>query len=113
MARQILTISLLLLVAASARAADSAVRFERVAGDKNGTAAAFDAWHRAEMERQGGPGKSHGWWPWGLRAFDFDGDGILDLLASHHGIPHSMLLRGSKGADGSLTFVDATKQLGI
>jgi hypothetical protein len=92
---------------------EAALRFERVTGEQSGTAAALEAWHREEMTRQGGPGKSHGWWPWGLRAFDFDGDGVLDLLASHHGVPHSMLLRGGQAADGSVRFVDATKGLGV
>ena len=41
----------LLLVAPGALAAETAVRFDRVDGDKNGTAAAFATWHRAEMER--------------------------------------------------------------
>ena len=96
-----------------AQAGDPTVRFEHITGETNGIAAAFRDWHRVEIERQGGPGKSHGWWPWGLRAFDFDNDGVLDLLASHHGIPHSMLLRGRVADDGKFQFADVTKSLGI
>lgn len=110
MTKQVL---LAFVVATGVHAAEPAVRFERVTGERNGTAAAFEAWHRLEMERQGGPGQSHGWWPWGLRAFDFDRDGVLDLLASHHGIPHSILLRGARAPDGALTFKDVTKDLGV
>ncbi|HEV7406108.1 MAG TPA: VCBS repeat-containing protein [Chthoniobacteraceae bacterium] len=109
MTKHVLTMLLALLVAVHA----GPVRFERVGGEQNGTAAAFEAWYRLEMERQGGPGQSHGWWPWGLRAFDFDGDGLPDLLASHHGLPHSMLLRGTRGPAGALTFTDVTRQLGL
>lgn len=101
------------VLATDALGDEGGVQFERVTGEKNGIAAAFQAWHREEMSRQGGPGKSHGWWPWGLRAFDYDKDGVLDLLASHHGVPHSILLRGSLAKDGSLEFADVTKSLGI
>ena len=101
------------LMAVEASGEETAVRFERVTGEKNGIASAFQTWHSEEMARQGGPGKSHGWWPWGLRAFDFDNDGVLDLLSSHHGTPHSMLLRGTVAKDGSLQFADVTKKLGI
>ncbi|HYE20745.1 MAG TPA: VCBS repeat-containing protein [Tepidisphaeraceae bacterium] len=107
---------LLLLASATAHAADApaAVKFDRVTGEANGTAAAFSAWHKVEMERQGGPGKqSHGWWPWGLRAADFDNDGVPDLLPSHHGTPHSIVLRGTRTPAGTLTFADVTKQFGV
>lgn len=102
----------LLCCTLTANAADR-VQFERITGETTGISAAMQEWYRVEMERQGGPGKSHGWWPWGLRTADFDGDGVLDLLASHHGTPHSMLLRGERGPDGGLRFADATKQFGI
>lgn len=89
------------------------VRFERVEGERHGIAAALQQWHQLEMERQGGPGKSHGWWPWGLRAFDFDRDGLLDFIISHHGTPRSLILRGQAGKDGELRFTDITKSLGV
>lgn len=101
---------LILQTTTSAFAAD--VKFFTNSGDQTGVAPAMEAWHREEMKRQGGPGKSHGWWLWGLRAFDYDNDGVLDLLASHHGIPHSMLLRGEKTKEG-LKFTDVTKSLGV
>jgi hypothetical protein len=111
--KQLILISVCLFISTAVTAEENAVRFERVTGEKNGVAAAFQAWHREEMTRQGGPGKSHGWWLWGLRAFDYDNDGVLDLLSSHHGTPHSMLLRGGVTKDGALHFVDVTKSLGI
>jgi len=112
MTRQILC-GVLALLALEIRAGEREVRFERITGEKSGVAACFREWYRVEMERQGGPGKSHGWWPWGLRAFDFDRDNVLDLLASHHGTPHSMLLRGRRAEDGVLQFSDVTKTLGV
>lgn len=102
-----------LLMATAAWGEETTIQFERVSGETNGIAAAFRDWHREELARQGGPGKSHGWWPWGLRAFDYNQDGVLDLLASHHGLPNSMLLQGRRAADGTLHYSDVTSALGI
>src|SRR5262245_24167677 len=89
------------------------LQFEPLTGDQTGIRPIFTNWHDAEMKRQGGPGKSHGWWPWGLRAFDFDNDGRLDLLASHHGTPRSIVLRSMPANAGQFRFVNATRDLEI
>src|SRR5262245_6206551 len=88
------------------------LQFEKRAGEQTDIRPIFTAWYDAEMKRQGGPGKSHGWWPWGLRAFDFDKDGRLDLIASHHGTPRSILLRSMPAEAGQFRFVNATRDLG-
>lgn len=105
--------SILLLVPLSV-ASGGAVEFEILPGAKTGLKAAMEQWYDLEMKRQGGPGKqSHGWWPWGIRTFDFDRDGALDLLASHHGTPHSIVLRSHFKKDGELRFSNATPDLGL
>ncbi|MEQ8785228.1 MAG: FG-GAP-like repeat-containing protein [Pirellulaceae bacterium] len=99
------------LAAAPARAE---IRFEEVAAEQTGVREVLQAWYDEEMKRQGGPGKvSHGWWPWGLRAFDFDRDGDLDLLASHHGVPRSIILKSQWRETGDLRFENATASLGV
>ncbi len=96
----------------SAAAAD--VEFEAVPGEKSGLRSAMVQWFDLEMKRQGGPGKeSHGWWPWGVRVFDFDRDGALDIIASHHGVPRSIILRSHFKKDGELRFSNATADLGL
>lgn len=90
------------------------VAFELLPGAKTGLKAAMEQWYDAEMKRQGGPGKqSHGWWPWGIRVLDFDRDGALDLIASHHGVPKSIILQSNFKKDGTLTFSNATEKLGL
>jgi hypothetical protein len=56
---------------------------------------------------------SHGWWPWGLRAFDFDRDGELDLLASQHGVPHSSVLKSLQRVTGEVRYENATLSRGV
>jgi hypothetical protein len=111
---------LLLLLAATAAlvaprvASCREVEFELLPGAKTGLKPAMDQWYEAEMKRQGGPGKqSHGWWPWGIRTFDYDRDGALDILASHHGVPRSILLRSHLKKDGVLRFSNVTAELGL
>ncbi|MBL8797059.1 MAG: VCBS repeat-containing protein, partial [Planctomycetia bacterium] len=95
-------------------ASSGEVAFEVLPGAKTGLKPAMEQWYELEMKRQGGPGKqSHGWWPWGIRVFDFDRDGALDILASHHGVPHSLILRSHFKKDGALRFTNATTDLGI
>jgi hypothetical protein len=97
-----------------AASAVAQIRFEELSAEQTGIRDVFQAWYDEEMKRQGGPGKqSHGWWPWGLRAFDFDRDGDLDLLASHHGVPHSIVLRSQWKEAGKLQFENATASLGV
>lgn len=96
----------------TARSAE--VEFEVLPGAKTGLRPAMEKWYELEMERQGGPGKqSHGWWPWGIRVFDFDRDGALDILASHHGVPRSILLRSQFPKLKELRFTNATTELGV
>lgn len=90
------------------------VEFELIPGATTGLKPAMEQWYELEMKRQGGPGKkSHGWWPWGIRLFDFNRDGALDVLASHHGVPGSALFQSHLKSDGSLRFTNVTEQLGI
>jgi len=90
------------------------IAFEKSDPAKVGLDAILVKWYDLEMTRQGGPGKvSHGWWPWGLRAFDYDNDGDLDLLASHHGVPGSLILKSMLKESGELRFVNATADLGL
>jgi len=101
----------LLLCAASVPAAD--IRLRPVEPGDTGIGKALEAWKARELARQGGKFGSHGWWPWGLRAFDLDNDGDLDLLPSHHGTPRSIVLKSLLKETGKLRFVDVTKELGI
>lgn len=102
---------MLLILPCGAQADD--IQFQTLSADQTGIRAIFDHWYQVEMDRQGGPGKSHGWWPWGLRAFDYDGDGDLDLLASHHGTPHSIILKSLFKESGEHRFINATPELGL
>src|SRR5690606_10415033 len=87
--------------------------FETLDSGATGIAPIMQAWYDAEMELQGGPGKSHGWWPWGLRAFDYDGDGDFDLIASHHGTPRSIIIKSLFKETGKMQFADAMPELGL
>lgn len=105
-----------LLVVASAwtghlRGAD--VVFQAMSDDKTQLRVIMQQWHDQELKRQGGTFESHGWWPWGLRAFDFDLDGDLDLIASHHGKPGSIIIESLVKQTGELRFNNATEKLGI
>jgi hypothetical protein len=108
----VLTLFLVVSLPCTARCAD--VEFEVLPGAKTGLKPAMEQWYELEMKRQGGPGKqSHGWWPWGIRVFDFDRDGALDIIASHHGLPHSIILRSHFKKEGALRFSNATNDLGL
>ena len=106
-----IVIGLLALILAAPAAAE--VKLEAVDPATNGIGAALKAWHDDELARQDGKFKSHGWWPWGLRAFDFDNDGDLDLMPSHHGTPRAIILKNLLIETGKLTFTNVTKELGI
>lgn len=100
------------LSASPAMSAD--VDFELLPGDKTGLKQAMEQWYDLEMKRQGGPGKqSHGWWPWGIRVLDFDRDGALDILASHHGVPRSIILHSHFKRERALRFSNVTEKLGL
>ncbi|MGB2819630.1 MAG: VCBS repeat-containing protein [Phycisphaerae bacterium] len=109
--RAILSLLAATVSVSSVRAGD--VEFQVLGGADTGLRSAMEAWRRAELVRQGGKFGSHGWWPWGLRAFDYDNDGDLDLLPSHHGIPRSLVLKSLLIETGRLSFADVTKGLGI
>jgi len=48
-----------------------------------------------------------------VRVFDFDRDGAPDILASHHGVPHSIILRSHFKKLGELRFSNVTTDLGL
>ncbi|QDU99002.1 FG-GAP repeat domain-containing protein [Lignipirellula cremea] len=112
MCRLLILSSLGLMLAVSPSLAAEVV-LEQVPAGEVGLAKAMEAWQQTELARQDGKFQSHGWWPWGLRAFDLDNDGDLDLIASHHGVPGSMILRNELKETGKLHFVDHTRNLGV
>ncbi|MCZ7644633.1 MAG: VCBS repeat-containing protein [Planctomycetota bacterium] len=79
-----------------------------VPDEQTGLKAIMEAWSAAELKRQGGKFQDHGWWPWGLTAFDFDNDGDLDLVPSHHGVSGGLLLKNKLKETGKLEFEDVT-----
>ena len=110
-----LAIVMLLLggVEALAQPPRSKIVFQVVPGEQTGLQAIMEKWKAEELKRQGGKFGSHGWWPWGLVAFDYDNDGCLDLLLQHHGSPGSIIVRGLAKEKGKLSFVNVTEELGV
>lgn len=103
--------STLLLVGSVVLGSD--LSFEPVDDEVTQLSAIMKSWNNEELNRQGGKFKSHGWWPWGLRAFDFDRDGDLDLIASHHGLPGSAIFKSHFRETGKLRFSNVTAELGL
>ena len=101
------------LLSVPAIAQEGNVAFKTIGAEATGIKTIMQKWHDAELARQGGKFGSHGWWPWGLTAFDYDSDGDIDLLPTHHGTPRGLVLKSRFHESGKLTFVDVTKQLGI
>jgi len=89
------------------------IAFKVLAGEETALKALIGKWKTDELARQGGKFGSHGWWPWGLLAFDYDNDGDMDLLAQHHAAPQSLILRNEFMEKGTLTFVAANPELGL
>jgi hypothetical protein len=87
--------------------------FKELSGEETGLKAIMEKWKADERERQGGQFGSHGWWPWGLVAFDYDNDGAMDLLVLQHGESKSIIIRNELKDKGTLTFINANPQLGL
>lgn len=115
MRRTIAVVIGVLSLAAVAQAAE-ALTFTKLNGDETGTAAAF-AKRKAEiLAKRNGTLGSHDWWWWGLKAFDYDNDGDLDLIAGVHGVPfdtNGLLFRNEFKETGKVAFTDVTKETGI
>lgn len=82
-------------------------------GKTTGLQAIMQKWRDEELKKQGGKFAGHGWWPWGLTAFDYDGDGDVDLLPSHHGLPGGILIKNLARETGKLEFVNVTREMGL
>ncbi|MCW8131692.1 MAG: CRTAC1 family protein [Planctomycetota bacterium] len=111
MRHAILLTLLATLALAGARA--EGVAFKTLSGEETGLKAIMEKWKADELARQGGKFGDHGWWPWGLLAFDYDRDGAVDLLAQQHGAPQSIVIRSQFKEKGTLTFVNMNPALGL
>lgn len=77
-------------------------------GDETGLRAAMNAWYSTE-QAAGHLTSGSVFWPWTLRALDYDGDNDVDLLACLHSGHGCRLFRN----DGNLAYTDATVSTGI
>ncbi len=93
----------------AASAAD--ISFQEVSGAESGLQKIMQDWKADEFKKQNGNFGSHGWWPWGLTAFDYDNDGDIDLLPAHHGKPGSILIKSEFSESGKLSFKNVTSEL--
>jgi len=105
----LLCLTLLCAIAGACRAENLVLTAAK--DEDTGLKAIMEAWSDEELKRQGGKFADHGWWPWGLTAFDYDNDGDLDLLPAHHGQPGGRLLKNMLKESGKLTFVDVNKDV--
>ena len=87
--------------------------FQEVSGDESGLKKIMQDWKDAEFKLQNGDFGSHGWWPWGLTAFDIDNDGDIDLVPVHHGKPGGKILKSDFVQTGTLTFKDVTADMDV
>src|SRR5262249_34341157 len=87
--------------------------FQELNGEETGLKAIMEDWRATEFKRQGGNFGSHGWWPWGVAAFDYDNDGHVDLLIQQHGSAGSLIARNQFKKAGKLQFSNANPDLGL
>jgi hypothetical protein len=88
------------------------ISFRVLSSTETGLGEIMQAWHAAELARQGGT-TVRGWWPWSAALFDYDRDGDLDLLISQHGVPGGLLAKNEFREIGRISFVSAMPSLGI
>ncbi|HUU42229.1 MAG TPA: VCBS repeat-containing protein [Planctomycetota bacterium] len=109
---RVLSAAVLLVACVTLAGADD-VKFRTVPAQETGIKPILEKWQADELARHGGEKPSHWWWPWGLTAIDYDRDGDLDLVPTHHGSPGGLVLRNQLVETGRLTFTNATEALGL
>lgn len=97
----------------ASHAESSDLSFKEIRGAESGLEKIMKDWKDMEFKRQNGNFKSHGWWVWGLTAFDIDNDGDVDLVPTHHGLSGGLILKSDFSASGKLTFRNVTTEMGI
>ena len=85
--------------------------FKALAGEETGLKAILEKWKADEQQRQ--KVDKVRWWPWGLVACDYDGDGCIDLIVQQHAAPGCILLRGLCKDKGTVQFANVSADVGL